>query len=121
MSPVPKLSDFPQGGRVALPGFTAPALHDRVQATIAATRGQYPPTPAPFARSGAAADDATARTKAALPPTPRTTEPRPMTPAEKDVANLPDAGATVQAIINKSHRMAEAGASDEAEKIRREG
>jgi hypothetical protein len=101
------------------PQWSAPALHERAQATIAATRGELPPPPVPFPYAGAA-DDAKARANAALPATPTTTAARPATPAELDRANLPDAASTVQAVINKSLRMAEAGASDQAEVIRRE-
>jgi hypothetical protein len=102
-------------------GWSSGELHDRAQAAIAATRGQAPPPPVPFPYPGAAADDAKARANAALPRTPTSTPSRPPTPAELDQANLPDAASTLQAVIDKSHRMADAGASDKAEKSRREG
>jgi hypothetical protein len=115
-----KLSQIMSQPRPApAPGWSARELHAR--ATIAATRGEAPPPPAPFSAPGAAAADAKDRALAAIPPAPKTTPARPPTPAEVDVANLPDASEEVQAIIDKSHRMAEAPTLDRAEQIRREG
>jgi hypothetical protein len=103
------------------PRWSAPALHDRATATIAATRGELPPFPVPFPYPGAAADDAKARATAALPPTPTSTPPRLPTSAEKAFAALPDAAEVVAEKIDRADRMWRAATPEEADAIRFEG